>query len=257
MTTTPKSTHSYGWKHDLPDFRDHVYMNMYLFLPLLPVRVDLRPMCPPVYDQGQLGSCTANAIAGALEFDQMKQNETPFITPARLFIYYNERAAEGTTESDAGAAIRDGIKSVNRQGACPETEWPYDINQFAVQPPQNCYADAVLHKAVSYQRLSQNVLVMKSCLASGSPFVFGFSVYDSFESDQVAATGIVPMPDRNENMLGGHAVLAVGYQEDKQCFIVRNSWGDQWGDKGYCYMPYQYLLDGGLASDFWTIRSVA
>ncbi len=242
----------HGWKPDIPDHRDHIYSAPFFLI--LPPHVDLRPGCPPIYDQGQLGSCTANAIAAALEFDQMKQGEQAF-TPSRLFIYYNERWAEGTIDSDSGAAIRDGIKSVNKQGACNETEWPYDITQFTIQPPTSCYSDALKYRSVSYQRVMRSLRQMKACLASGFPFVIGISVYSSFESDQVAATGIVPMPQHNEDLLGGHCMLVVGYDDTKQAFTTRNSWG-AWGDAGYCYLPYAYLLDSSLSSDFWTIRSV-
>lgn len=249
------SHHHYGYIPDLPDQRDVVYRPHWLALSMLPTSVDLRSLCPAVYDQGQLGSCTANAIAGALEFDQIKEQQTPY-TPSRLFIYYNERAMEGTISTDSGATIRDGIKSVARLGDCPESEWPYDISQFAVQPPVQCYDDALMHKIISYQRVEQNVEHLKAVLASGYPVVFGFSVYESFESAEVAQSGIVPMPAQNETVLGGHAVLAVGYDDATQRFLVRNSWSTSWGVAGYCTMPYAYLASRGLASDFWTIRTV-
>lgn len=245
----------YGWLADRPDQRDHEFVVHWFQAMKLPSSVDLRSQCPPIYDQGQLGSCTANAIAGALEFDQMKQKEQAFM-PSRLFIYYNERAKEGTVNADSGAAIRDGIKSVNKQGACHEDLWPYDISQFTIKPPEQCYQDALLHTSLSYQRVRQDLPSMKTCLAGGYPFVFGFTVYDSFESAEVAQTGVVPMPTRKESVLGGHAVLACGYRDDEQVFIVRNSWSTGWGDQGYCYMPYAYLASRGLASDFWTIKTV-
>jgi C1A family cysteine protease len=208
-----------------------------------------------VYDQGNLGSCTANAIAGALEFDMMKQHEQAF-TPSRLFIYYNERAKEGTVASDAGAAIRDGIKSVHKQGACSEEWWPYNIAAFAEEPPEACYQDALAHRSISYMRVHQSLSQMKACLAAGFPFAFGFSVYESFESDAVAQTGIIPMPAHDEGVLGGHAVMAVGYDDAPQWFVCRNSWGTDWGAQGYFYMPYSYLQSADLASDFWAIRTV-
>lgn len=245
----------YGWIRDLPDTRDHLYSAPIEHLTALPSSVDLRAQCPPVYDQSSLGSCTANAIAAAIEFDRMKQGLSDFV-PSRLYIYYNERAMEGTISSDSGAQIRDGIKVVARQGACPETEWPYVVAHFTLRPPVRCYQDALKDRALSYQRVSRSLNQMKACLASGQLLIFGFSVYESFESDEVAQTGIVPMPSANEQILGGHAVCAVGFQDDQQRFIVRNSWSDQWGDKGYCYMPYAYLLDGGLSSDFWAIKTV-
>ena len=209
-----------------------------------------------MYDQGQLGSCTANAIAAALEFDQMKEKQQVFM-PSRLFIYYNERVMEGTVNEDSGAQIRDGIKSVAQQGDCPETLWPYDITKFAVKPPAQCYQQALKFKALQYQRLSQILNQLKGCLASGYPFVFGFTVYSSFESQQVAQTGHAPMPSPPEASVGGHAVMAVGYDDSQNWFIVRNSWGVGWGMQGYFTLPYAYLLEQNLANDFWTIRIVS
>jgi C1A family cysteine protease len=203
----------YGWAPDLPDYRDHLYSAPQPVLAKLPPKKDLRSGCPPVYDQGQLGSCTANAISGAIQFEQKKQGVTIF-GPSRLFIYYNERDMEGTVNSDAGAQIRDGVKSVATLGVCPETEWPYDINKF----------------------------------------VFGFTVYDAFESQEVAKTGVLNMPGPKEKVQGGHAVLAVGYDDATQRFTVRNSWGKDWGIKGYFTIPYTYLTTTDLADDFWTIR---
>jgi C1A family cysteine protease len=185
----------------------------------------------------------------------MKQGEQAF-TPSRLFIYYNERDIEGTVDSDSGAQIRDGVKSVNQQGAPPETDWPYDITKFAEKPPQAAYDDATQHEAILYQRLTPTLGQLKGCLADGFPFVFGFVVYDSFESQEVASSGEVQMPQADEQQIGGHAVLAVGYDESQQRFVIRNSWGPNWGMAGYFTMPYPYLVQGTLASDFWTIRSV-
>jgi len=209
-----------------------------------------------VYDQGQLGSCTANAIAGAIQFDRLKQQLAQVFVPSRLFIYYNERATEHTVDSDSGAQIRDGIKSVAKLGDCPETEWPYTIAKFKTRPSPKCYADALQYRVVSYQRLTPVLSQLKGCLASGYPFVFGFTVYESFESPQVARTGHASLPGSGERAIGGHAVVGVGYQDAKQWFIVRNSWGSRWGLKGYFTLPYAYLTDENLASDFWTIRVV-
>jgi C1A family cysteine protease len=246
----------YGWVRDLPDTRDFQYAApLHRFAKGLPKSVDLRPECPPVYDQGQLGSCTGNGIAGAIEFDQHKQGKKQF-TPSRLFIYYNERVIEGTVSQDSGAQVRDGIKTVATIGAPPEKDWPYDIKQFADKPPASAYTDAKLDLVSTYMRVSQDLTQMQGCLAEGYPFVFGFTVYESFESQQVASTGIVPMPAKGEKVVGGHCVVAVGYDDTKRSFIIRNSWGTGWGIKGYCLMPYEYLVTARLASDFWTLRSV-
>lgn len=251
----PRSVQWYGWVPDLPDQRDKLYAAPARVLRAMPPKVDLRPGCPPVYDQGQLGSCTANGIAAAIEFDRRKLGQKTF-TPSRLFIYYNERVIEGTVNQDAGAQIRDGIKSVVKIGAPPETDWPYDISKYTHRPPARAYADAKKDLVTSYFRLTQTISQMRGCLAGGYPFIFGFTVYESFESDQVAQTGNVPMPGSGERAVGGHAVTAVGYDDSNRRFIIRNSWGASWGIKGYCLMPYEYLLTPNLSSDFWTIRSV-
>jgi len=253
--TQPRKIRRYGWIPDQPDQRDHLYAAPSQFLTALPPRADLRRRCPPVYNQGALGSCTANAIGGAIEFDQMKQKLSVFV-PSRLFIYYNERVIEHTVRSDSGAQIRDGIKTVASVGACPEPEWPYNIAKFATKPPVRAYRDAKLDRAVQYSSLVQDLNQMKGCLASGYPFVFGFTVYQSFETQTVARSGHAPMPMWGERPIGGHAVMAVGYDDANEWFLVRNSWGKNWGMKGYFTMPYAYLIQPGLSSDFWTIRLV-
>ena len=251
-----RSPRWYGWVPDLPDHRDQMFQAPVALLGALPAQVDMRAECPPVYNQGALGSCTANAIAAALELNQMKQKEADIFVPSRLFIYYNERVIEGTVDEDSGAMIRDGIKAVAKQGAPHETLWPYVIKQFRRKPSKVAYKDARKHPAVLYQRLVPDIQQLRGCLAAGFPFTFGFTVYTSFESDAVAKSGRVPMPAPKEKVLGGHAVLAVGYDHAKQHFIVRNSWGADWGKRGYCTMPYDYLLDGNLSDDFWTIKLV-
>ncbi len=246
----------FGWKPELPDHRDFPYaaMRMSLERPItLPPQADLRPQCPPVYDQGHLGSCTGNAIAGAFHFDRRKQNLPDFVT-SRLFIYYTERSMEGTVSRDSGAFIRDGIKSIATKGVCKEADWPYLIAKFADRPPRACYTAATKYKSLSYFRLNNaNLEELKSCLAAGFPFVFGFVIYPSFF--QGDTNGMVPMP-ASEATIGGHAVLAVGYNDINQRFIIRNSWGTGKGDQGYYYMPYQYLTNLSLSDDFWTVRTV-
>jgi C1A family cysteine protease len=245
----------FGWTPDLPDARDFMYSAPEAVLTTLPKKVDLRSKMPKVYDQGQLGSCTANAIGAAFEFGQVKQGLKDFM-PSRLFIYYNERAMEGTIDTDSGAMIRDGMKSVAKLGVCTEDTWPYDISQFTEKPPAKAYTEAKKHQALVYRRVMGQLHQMQGCLAQGYPFVFGFSVYESFMSPEVAKTGKVPLPPRGEQLIGGHAVLAVGYDDAEQSFIVRNSWGTGWGIKGYCLMPYGYLTDPQLARDFWAVYAV-
>lgn len=245
----------YGWIPDLPDQRDFSFAAPPAIAAQLPPAVDLSPLCPPVYDQGQLGSCTGNGVAGVMQFDALKEGLADTSAPSRLFIYYNERVIEGTVASDSGAQIRDGIKTVAATGVCDESLWPYDITQFAVKPSAACYAAAQGHRAIMYARVSQALSQFRGCLASGYPIVFGFTVYESFEGDAVTKTGVVPMPGTGESVLGGHCVMAVGYDDATQRFTIRNSWGTSWGMKGYATMPYTYLLSHSLASDFWTVRS--
>lgn len=254
---TRRKVAGYGWKPDLPDIRDHL---LAVAPPRkLPLNVSLRPKMPPVYDQGELGSCTANAIGGALEYLQRKQGKRGVKPPSRLFIYYGEREIEGTIAQDSGAFIRDGIKVVNALGAPIESYWPYEIQRFTEKPPKTAYDNALKHQALTYARVQQTVTAFQSVLAQKIPVVFGFSVYASFESQAVADTGIVPYPTPGETMEGGHAVLLSGYktnQDGTVTFEVRNSWSAGWGDAGYFWMPASYVTSPSLASDFWAINTV-
>ncbi len=248
----------YGWKPDLPDLRDHIYKPA-VIKPKLPSIVDMRSLCPPIYDQGNLGSCVANATAGAFEFERMRQHLSAWI-PSRLFIYYNGRVLEKTTSYDSGLYVRDGIKTIAQTGACIESVWPYDVTKFKLKPTQSCYDAAKLNEATTYQRITDytTISTLKQCLFDGYPFIMGFTVYSSFESSTVASTGMMPMPNfRTEQVLGGHSVMCVGYNDSLGKFIMRNSWGTGWGDHGYFYMPYAYMTNSSLCDDFWTIRLVS
>jgi len=242
----------YGWLPDLPDHRDLLYAAIKPKALKLPPSVDLRAGCPPVENQGSLGSCTAHALVGNLEFLELKSGQ-PLVDRSRLFVYYNERVIEGTVSSDSGAFLRDGIKTLAKQGVCDEPIWPYRIAKFAKKPPAACYKQATKNRIQSYHRLN-TVDEMRACLAEGYPFVFGFTVYESFESQTVAQTGVLGMPKSGEKVLGGHAVMAVGYDHAKSRFLVRNSWDTDWGMNGYYTMPYDYLASRELSDDFWTIR---
>lgn len=267
----------YGRKVDTPDPRD--YTKTYLYetakVPVtsttVPTSYNLRNLkdssgkllMVPSYDQGQLGSCTANAISFAYVFQQIEQNVKNKFMPSRLFLYYNERSIEGTVSSDSGAEIRDGIKSINKTGLCEEKLYPYDVRIFANKPPAKCYSEAKLAHTTKYARISQTTEQIKLSLLHNEPVVFGFQVYDSFESDQVASTGIVPDPLPGENCVGGHAVAIIGYDDNKVgttgtpgMFNVRNSWGTSWGDQGTFWMSYKYVLDPTQCSDFWSVSLV-
>ncbi len=240
----------YGWRPDLPDQRDLRYAAIARIPRKLPRRTDISAGCSAVEDQGDLGSCTANAIAGNIEYLENRSDQI-FEDRSRLFIYYNERALEGHVSEDSGATLRDGIKVCAQYGACDERVWPYDIKEFAAKPGSDAYSDGRRHLITSYHRIA-TLDEMRACLAEGFPFVFGFAVYEGFESQLVARTGIVNMPAKSERMLGGHAVMAVGYDDRIERIFVRNSWGKDWGINGYFTMPYRYLQV--LADDFWTIR---
>ena len=169
-----------------------------------PPSIDLRSKLPACYDQGSLGSCTANALVAS--FQILK----PEIMGSRLFLYYNSRMLEGSIPYDAGATLYDGVTCLKRYGVCLESQYPYSTNLFAKTPPTQCYTDALRNRVVAAANVPQTAAAMKACLNAGFPFVIGFTVFSSFESSQVAATGVVPMPGRNERVLGGHAVLVVG-----------------------------------------------
>jgi C1A family cysteine protease len=250
----------YGWIPDLPDLRDLRYPNDLARIEkpkgfVLPTTWDMRDLVAIIFDQLQLGSCTANASDGNLMFVLKKLGIDLSFIGSRLFLYYDERVIEQSTATDAGAMLRDAMRTLHYRGVCSESEWPYDVSKFAIAPPETCYQSALSHVVERYLRIdSTDLQSMKECLATGFPFVFGFTVYDSFESDAVAESGIVPMPGANESVLGGHATLCVGYDDPSQRFIAANSWGPDWGQKGFFTIPYDYLTNTNLASDFWTIR---
>jgi len=266
MAISHKYGKVYNWLPDRPDQRDKQYCeHLKVGAPTpTPASVSLLKQCPPVFDQGNLGSCTGNAISGMFGFVQLKELAKPGQSPeefsstyeaaSRLFIYYGERALEGSIPYDAGAMIRDGIKVLNKTGVCREKLWPYDVNKFAMKPSAECFAEAAKHKISSYYRLN-TLDDMIHCLAAGYPFVFGFTVYESFESDEVARTGEVPMPEQGEQVLGGHAVMAIGYNKHYSRFLVRNSWGTGWGLQGNFHIPMAYLdPKNQMSDDFWTMR---
>ena len=300
----------YKWKPSIVDPRDKKHIFSHRFVSKIKPTVDLRnsDCMPEVYEQGSLGSCTANALAAAFEYDHNKsvslvQCTRPFHTsrrskkkskkkaqdrnemkmifdnwaqmvdtcpstpasspinmksdrfrPSRLFIYWNERNKEGTVQSDSGASLRDGMDVIHTLGVCSEDCWPYNEGEFAQKPNDKSFEMALQHKSRSYTRLHNDLCQLKTALQYNFPVVFGFTVFESFESENVAHTGIMDMPTKNEKVLGGHAVMLCGYDDKTEMFIVRNSWGSEWGDKGYFYMPYEFIKQ--YASDFWVLYSL-
>lgn len=242
----------FGWLRDSLDGRDRV-LTVSKRVPL-PAECDLiGPQMPPIYDQGDLGSCSANAISRAVDFERAKQG-LPFMTPSRLMLYWCEREMEGTVETDSGAMLRDGIKVMVKQGVCAESEWPYDISQFAVRPTEQCFKDAIPHETVQYSSVTQSrdLYFAKHCMAIlGRPVVFGISVFEDFESEEVSKTGLIPMPQGNP--LGGHAICMVGYDDSKKLIKFANSWGADWGSAGYGFLPYEYVADPNLSADWWVV----
>jgi C1A family cysteine protease len=241
---------SLQWRQDKPDNRDYKYS---LTTPSTPNTIDLRPYCSPIENQGNLGSCTGQAIAGAIELLNKRNGKHKDIS--RLFIYYYERLLLGTVNYDSGAYIRDGIKATNHYGASLESHWPYNIKKFRQEPIKEAKEDALNRKVTRYERIED----FNGCidaLSNGYPVIIGFHVYTSFMSNTVARTGNMPYPNtRRERLLGGHAVLLVGYNKTKKVFIARNSWGTSWGAKGYFYMPFD-VIKPNMSSDYWIIKSV-
>jgi C1A family cysteine protease len=233
----------------------------------LPVSMDLRPVCPPVYDQGSLGSCTGNGWAFLVEWCQVVAKWRKLWTPSRMFIYYDERVLDHDVNQDAGASVADGGRVVTRWGTCKETTWPYIVQKYKVKPSAAAYNEAAKYKIQSVATLDNtNVAEVKAAIAAYHPVVMGFDVYKSFESDQVAANGLVPLPGPGEKLLDGHCTVIVGYNDAFEfpsvfsvppgCYIVRNSWGPHWGLQGYFLVPYSYFDNPNLASDYWTASGI-
>jgi len=245
----------FGWKPDTTDHRDKILKFGAPNLAGVPSKVDLRNYCSSVENQATLGSCTANATVGALEFLEIKEgvSSKDIENYSRLFVYYNTRELQGLVTEDCGGTLRDAIKSVASFGACNEVKWPYDISKFTHKPIDECYVEAVDHKITEYHRL-ETFPDLIQCLAEGYPFVFGFMLYDGCMSKEVATTGILNLPTSTEVFQGGHAVCAVGYDMDAKTILIRNSWGTEWAQGGYFTMPFSYISNPALAQDFWTVR---
>jgi C1A family cysteine protease len=266
--TTIRNPRKYGWKPQLPDARDYSLSRSGVSISSYK---NLHSLVKTVWDQQQEGSCTANAITQSMMTGMTIERKAQVLL-SRQFLYYNERVIEGDPTTDGGAAIRDGMKSAATDGVCTEPLWPYLAGNIFTPPPKSAYVEAPQNLIQTYLAVPQDLNDLQQCLAAGYPFVFGFSVYDSFESETVATSGNVPMPNLNaESLLGGHAVLCIGYNNGAQqkfvdgkvwptgTFLVQNSWGTSWGmtSMAGCFsIPYAYLTDPNLASDFWTTRAV-
>jgi C1A family cysteine protease len=220
----------------------------------LPPAIDLRPLGPPAYNQGQMGSSVAQPLAAAIQFDQMRRNEPPFL-PSRLFIYYNARRFAGDTSGDTGARLADAVRSVVELGVCPEDLWSYELDLLTAEPPEQCYAVAAEHRFPGVVQIVSSLENVKRCLTDSIPVVFGLTVHNSFLNSDVSETGRVPLPGPDDPLIGGHAMLLVGYDDSQREFVVRNSWGRDWGVDGHCFIPYEYVLGAdGSQTEFWALN---
>lgn len=211
-----------------------------------------------IYDQGKIGSCVSNSIAGVIWF----YNNS--INPSRLYIYFNGRViVNQNIIDDTGFSISAGCRSVREYSVCNEQDWAYIASAFSIMPSLNCYKTSYNFNNFIYYSIGQDLNLLKSCIMNGNPIMFGFMVYTSFMTPEVAKTGRVPMPSTEDHIvgggndhkvLGGHASIIIGFNDELQVFICVNSWGDKWGDNGYFYIPYLYILDTSLSSDFTVIN---
>lgn len=241
-----------GFKADQPDFRDRYFKDTKYDKDVKITDSDWRSRIEAPWDQGSIGSCVSHGTAALIKYVY------PELMPSRLKIYYDGRVFEKTTRIDSGLEIRDGIKAVV-YGVCPETLWPYDVSKFKRKPSAKCYSSKNERFITEYARIGKtskpgDILdEMLNCLTQGSPIVFGSTLYESFESDSVAAKGVVPMPLTREKPIGGHCMVVMGVRNKQRQFIVRNSWGTNWGWAGYCAMPFDYLINTDLTSDMWMV----
>ncbi|MDQ3230802.1 MAG: C1 family peptidase [Pseudobdellovibrionaceae bacterium] len=242
-----------GWLPDKADERDHIY-NAKKSSPEFPAVVDHRNRFFRAWDQGDLGSCTAHAAGAACMYLDVYDRDMPVVVPSRLFVYYATRTLEGTKNSDSGATLRNTIKAIATWGYPPEDQWPYNIKKFSIRPPEEAIAVAARERIKSYERLNRDLDQFREVISQGYPIILGFSVHSSIDGRNVKKTGFIPVPKPGEKRDGGHAVLVVGYDETKEALIIRNSWGEDWGEEGYGYLPYAFIEDPKLSGDFWTIR---
>lgn len=203
-----------------------------------------------IYDQGQLGSCVANMAAGMFRY-VLQRNNQPDFNPSRLFEYYNARADKS---QDTGTSIREGMKALNKFGLCAESSWPYDIRKFTLEPPAEAFKEGELHQSIIYERIFPvTKQAIKDAIYNGYPVGYGMILYESFMSDSVAMSGMVPIPKRcREHEIGGHAKWIIDY--DERGVLEVNSWGEKWGYLGFCVVPWEYILNEKLCTDFWVLK---
>ena len=250
-TATPRV---YTLKRQGLDVRDHKYTDVHELPHMLPGVCDLASWLEPAKDQGPVGTCHAAATLADFCLVQKQEGlQVPALSV--LFLAYWSRFLDGDPNEDAGATIRNTFKAAAGYGVCHEATWPYDVpSKLCVKPSDEACAEAKDHMAIQYQFLHQTLDELRGANVNGHGVVGGFKLVESFESAQVARTGMVPTPRPKERVLGCHAMLIVGYNDSSRRFKVLNSWGPNWGDNGYCYMPYDYVLSSALAFDFGTIQ---
>jgi C1A family cysteine protease len=235
------------------DERDFKYSKIIppKFLSKLPSQFSLQNKIGIILNQGNIGSCVSNVFALCVH---MLTNKHVLIS--RLFHYYCGRAIGGDSSIlDTGLNIRMAANIIRKFGACAEPSWPYVTTNYSVLPPLGVFKASKLFKKYNYTFLTQDLISLKSCLlVSRSPIIFGLIVYDSFMK---STNGVIPMPDTTtEQLLGGHCMLIIEYNDATQTFTCANSWGSSWGDRGLCYIPYAYLLDSNLAADFCQLNFI-
>lgn len=259
----------YWLERDTPDPRDHNFafrLTTEHDKRKLPARVDLRDKCLPAFNQGNAGTCTAHAIAGAYAYLHRVRKARHF-RPSPRFVFYNEMAMTGQLGQKCVVRLRDALKAVAEMGVCPESHCRYKDSDrlLHTKPQKHAFEAARKRRVVSYHRIlieehshKDFLRHLKHCLADGYPFVFGFLTYESFDKRRGKwKDGIMPIPQRKkEKLQGGHAVMGVGYDDSKNAFVIRNSWGPEWGKDGYFLMPYELISNPIMAFDFWTIRDV-
>lgn len=222
----------------------------------LPTSVNLASNCPPVYDQLDIGSCTANSASTMYSYVLKLMTSIVQLIPSRLYVYYNTRILQGTIGQDSGASLRNTMKALVQQGVCPEGMWGYSKLNLFTKPPDACYTEGAERQALLYASVPLVLDTMKKVLQT-NPFIMGILVYSSFMYATTAKTGMVPLPNtRRERLLGGHAICIIGYDDKRQAFLVRNSWGTGWGLQGDFYLPYRYATDPRLSFDSWVLYSV-